>query len=128
MSVQLSDAKVQAQQNHLFILSLGAALFRKHIFEKVGKFDEDLRSGEDIDWFLRAREASVQIIIHKETVLLYRTHGRNISNDQKLVNLSLLKIHRKSLERRKKAGKETTFQLPKLNNVEEVMKFWQSKD
>jgi len=128
MSVQLLEAKEKSKENSIFMLSLGAALFRKPIFGKVGKFDEDLHSGEDIDWFLRARETAVQIIIHKETVQFYRSHGRNISNNQALVNLSLLKIHKKSLNRRKSEGQGAVLNLPKLNNVDEVLKFWQFKD
>jgi hypothetical protein len=94
----------------------------------VGSFDEDMLSGEDIDWFLRAREASVHIIIHKEVIQFFRSHGRNITNNLRMVNSSLLKLHKKSLDRRRKTGKGTAFKLPKLNNVEDVLKFWQSKE
>ena len=128
MSLKIDEATAQAKDSGLFMLSLGASLFRKSAFVKVGKFDETLQSGEDIDWFLRAREAAVQIIIHKEIVQFYRSHGRNISNNQALVNLSLLKIHKKSLNRRKTEGQGAVLNLPKLNNVEDVLKFWQSKD
>lgn len=128
MSLKIEDATAQAKDSGLFMLSLGASLFRKNAFVKVGKFDETLQSGEDIDWFLRAREAEVQIIIHKEIVQFYRSHGRNISNNQALVNLSLLKIHKKSLNRRKTRGQGAVLNLPKLNNVEDVLKFWQSND
>gem|GEM_PF-181890 len=128
MSMDLEIAKTNAKEKGTFMLSLGASLFRKSVFKKVGYFETDMRSGEDIDWFLRAREASVHIIIHKDVVQYYRSHGRNISNDQKLVNLSLLKLHKKSLDRRRKTGKGSAFKLPKLNNVEDVLKFWQSKD
>jgi len=128
MSHKMLEAKEKAKDDGIFMLSLGAALFRKSIFGKVGKFDEELRSGEDIDWFLRAREADVQIIIHKEVVQFYRSHGKNITNNQNLVNLSLLKVHKKSLDRRRKAGKGSAFTLPKLNSIEEVMKFWQGRE
>jgi len=128
MSMDLDIAKTNAKEKGTFMLSLGASLFRKSVFKKVDSFDADMRSGEDIDWFLRAREAFVHIIIHKDVVQFYRIHGRNISNDQKLVNSSLLKLHKKSLDRRRKTGKGSAFKLPKLNKVEDVLKFWQSKD
>ncbi len=128
MSLTMDNALSIAQENSTFILSLGASLFRKSVFGRVGLFDEAMRSGEDIDWFLRAREAAIHIMIHKNNVQFYRSHGRNISNDQKLVNSSLLKLHKKSLDRRRKTGKGAAFKLPKLNDVEDVLKFWQSND
>lgn len=127
MPMSQNPAHIMENQG-AFLLSPGATLFRKSVFEKVGVFDESLKSGEDIDWFLRAREAGIHIMIHQQLVLLYRTHGRNISNNQKLVNLYLLKIHKKSLDRRRKAGKGTAFKLPKLNDVDEVMNFWQNQE
>lgn len=127
MSHNMQEVKVKAKDGGIFLLSLGASLFRKSLFEKVGKLDEELRISEDIDWFLRAREAEIQIIIQKDVVQFYRMHGKNLSNNQLLVNSSLLKIHKKSLDRRRKAGKTEAFTLPKLNSVEEVMKFWQNR-
>lgn len=126
MSHDLQEARTRAKDGSIFLLSLGASLFRKSMFDKVGKLDEDLKISEDIDWFLRAREAEMQIIIQKDVVQYYRMHGKNLSNNQLLVNSSLLKIHKKSLDRRRKAGKSEAFTLPKLNSVEDVMQFWQS--
>lgn len=127
MSLKVDPINEKIKEDSRFMLSLGASLFRKSVFKKTGLLDEQLRYGEDIDWFLRAREAAVQIIIHKEVVQFFRTHGRNISNDPKLVNSGLLRVHKKSLDRRRKSGNGAAITLPKLNTAEDVLKFWQSK-
>ena len=52
----------------------GCALFRKEVFNKVGLFDPALRYGEDLDWFMRARERKVSIVVLDQVFLLYRRH------------------------------------------------------
>jgi glycosyltransferase involved in cell wall biosynthesis len=128
MSQNVDTLGETIEENKIFILSPGAGLFRKSAFTKVGNFDETLQCNEDIDWFLRAREAQLQIIIHKEVVQFFRMHGKNVSNNQQVMNLGLLRVHKKSLDRRRKSGQGSVFQLPKLNNAEDVLKFWQRKD
>lgn len=127
MSQKIEGMGEIVDEKKMFMLSTGAALFRKSAFDKVGKFDESLQCAEDIDWFLRAREVELQIIIHKEVVQFYRMHGKNISNNHHLMNLGLLRVHKKSLDRRRKSGQGSVFELPKLNSAEDVLKFWQGK-
>ena len=128
MAMHLKPAIEKANEGGTFLLSVGGTLFRESLFRKVGTFDESMPSGEDTDWFLRAREASVQIVIHKEVVQLYRRHKKNISSNRKIVNSGLLKIHKKSLDRRRMDGKRAVINLPKLDNVDDVMKFWHSDE
>lgn len=71
-----SDEELVAEPFHTF--NLGSALFRRDVFERVGPFDEALTFGEDLDWFLRAREAGVRIALLDQTTLLYRLHDRNL--------------------------------------------------
>jgi GT2 family glycosyltransferase len=47
------------------------------VIEQVGGYDERMRHGEDLDWFLRARELHIPAITHCETVLWYRHHADN---------------------------------------------------
>jgi glycosyltransferase involved in cell wall biosynthesis len=117
-----------SDQTGMFKMSLGAALFKKSVFAKVGALDNDLHFGEDLDWFFRARESRVFILIHKEIVQYYRQHAKMISNDNPTVNKNLLRIQKKSIVRRRKAGMKAILKFPKLDNFDEVMKFWQSKD
>jgi glycosyltransferase involved in cell wall biosynthesis len=54
---------------------LGALVVRRPVFETVGPLDESLRLGEDLDWFMRARELGVRTEVVDDVVLYYRLHG-----------------------------------------------------
>ena len=81
--------------------SLCAAVFRREVFDIVGRFDEQLRYGEDVDWFLRAREAGIDIGIRNEVTRLYRKHDSNMTLDTEQSNHYFLAALRKSLQRRR---------------------------
>ena len=83
------------------LLSLGAALFRRTVFDTVGQFDEDLRQGEDVDWFMRARELGIEMGVSSEVVQLYRRHGANLTDDRQDTDRFFLTVLRKSLDRRR---------------------------
>ncbi len=82
-------------------LQLGAALFRRSAFAQVGPFDESLRFGEDLDWFLRAAEASVLVHTHSEKVLRYRRHAHNMTNDTKSRDRGFMQALHKTIQRRR---------------------------
>lgn len=58
-------------------INVGSALYRKHVFERVGGFDEEMRQGEDADWFLRAWEKDISKAVLPRVVLYYRRHEIN---------------------------------------------------
>jgi glycosyltransferase involved in cell wall biosynthesis len=58
---------------------LGAGLYRRGVFERVGLFDPDLYFGEDTDWYSRAEEHRVGILRLPEVTLLVRRHGANMT-------------------------------------------------
>jgi glycosyltransferase involved in cell wall biosynthesis len=80
---------------------IGAALYRKIVFEKVGLFDPTLRFGEDVDWFLRAAEMGIMIKRLNETRLYVRRHGRNMTEGKNMVELNGLRIFKKILDRKR---------------------------
>ncbi|MFQ5500545.1 MAG: glycosyltransferase family 2 protein [Candidatus Zixiibacteriota bacterium] len=51
-------------------LNLGSALFRRAVFDRVGLFDETLYYCDDWDWFMRARELGVPMVIHQDVTLV----------------------------------------------------------
>ena len=53
---------------------LGSAVCRRALFERTGGFDEALRFGEDLDWFLRRRDCGASIVQVRELSLYYRLH------------------------------------------------------
>lgn len=108
-------------------LHLGAGLFKKSVFDNVGLFDENMRMGEDIDWFLRAIEGGINISILEEITYLYRIHESNMTHDNKNTNLFLLKALRKSLDRRRKHNPENPMVLPDIRNPESLRAFLQNE-
>jgi glycosyltransferase involved in cell wall biosynthesis len=99
-------------------LNLGSALFRKSVFDKVGLFDETLYHCDDWDWFMRARELDITMMIHQEVTRLYRRHERNITNQIELGNQYTIKMLKKSLDRRRQKNNGVATSLPKLSAYE----------
>lgn len=83
-------------------INIGSALFRKHVFEKVGLFDATLTDNEDTDWFIRAWEKDISKVVLDEVTLFYRKHNSNLSNTQTPVNYGLTKLIKKHLDRDRK--------------------------
>lgn len=84
--------------------NLGAALYRRSVFDKVGFFDPTMRSGEDIDWFMRAREAGIVIEVLEQVALFYRLHDQNMTLARGLTYAYLARALKKSIDRRRNAG------------------------
>nr|NQU94566.1 glycosyltransferase [Bacteroidota bacterium] len=80
---------------------IGAGIYRRAAFEKVGLYDPTMRFGEDKDWFNRARELKVKLKRVDEVTLLVRRHGGNMTEGKSLVELNTLKVYKKMLERKR---------------------------
>lgn len=107
--IQLPGAKdmnfqFEGPDNTITHICFGAALFRQSAFATVGGFDESLRYNEDHDWFLRAREHNLKISILEQITLRVRRHGQNMTHNQDTISISLLKVLKKSLDRRRDEG------------------------
>jgi len=88
------------------LLVFQAALCRRTVFDKVGLLNEALRTGEDMDWFIRAREAGVSIQIHTDLVLKYRRHEHNLTkkslgNPNEMLGLLKQSLVRKRMENKR---------------------------
>ncbi|GAB4011986.1 glycosyltransferase family A protein [Spirosoma migulaei] len=100
------------QTQTVWNILLGAGLFRTDVFHRIGLFNEELKIGEDLDWYNRAKEQGVHIQTTDDVMLLYRHHDTNYTRDQDLVKSTLLKAIKYSLDRRRSdAGVRT---LPKF--------------
>lgn len=80
--------------------SVGSGIFRKKVFEEVGKFDETLRYGEDGDLFLRIKESPLHIGTISEIVQMYRMHDSNSTRNKNLHDMGLLEILHRSIRRK----------------------------
>jgi glycosyltransferase involved in cell wall biosynthesis len=98
-------------------LALGAALVRRPVLDAVGPFDETITHSDDWDWFMRAREAGVRLVVHPEVTVLYRRHGENMTNQVEASRLSFAKMLQKSIARRRAQG--TPGSLPDLPTLED---------
>ena len=84
---------------------IGAGLYRREAFERVGLFDTGLRFNEDSDWYARAGEAGVEIVRLPHVTLLVRRHERNMTRGKSIRDLEQLRLLRKAIARRHPASK-----------------------
>jgi GT2 family glycosyltransferase len=100
---ETGSGQTQAQEfaEPAFSVNLGSALMRKSVFDRVGLFDETMRYSEDVDWFMRAREAGAAIVTIDAVTLLYRQHEQNMTRGKSTSELNVLKALKKSLDRRR---------------------------
>ena len=84
-------------------MSLGAALVTRAAFARVGPFDAARRFDEDVDWFLRAREAAVPARLHPALVQVYRRHATNATLAREADVRAFFGVIRDSLARRRGA-------------------------
>jgi glycosyltransferase involved in cell wall biosynthesis len=89
-----------------FALNFGCSIIRPHVFREIGLLDEQLRFGEDTDWFMRARERGVPIAVVDATTLVYRRHGSNSTYDDSQTMRVGLEMLKRSLDRRRAGGKD----------------------
>jgi glycosyltransferase involved in cell wall biosynthesis len=100
-------------------LSLGCALVRRSVFDIVGFFDETLYYCDDWDWFMRARELGVPMLIHQDVTLIARRHEGNMTNRVELGNHYAIRMIKMSLDRRRRKDDLPGTSLPRLSDFEE---------
>lgn len=106
---ELDEGRLQPAQGSrtgsLFYVQVGACLYRKEVFARIGGFDEDLLFAEDVDLLLRLREADIPFAILRSIELYYRQHPASMmarGGPGKRAAFQL--AARKSLARRRAAG------------------------
>jgi glycosyltransferase involved in cell wall biosynthesis len=80
---------------------VGAALIPRGVFETVGPFESGLALGEDLDWFLRARDTGVPVVFVPEVVLAYRMRAGSLSARRASRGQGLLHALHRSIDRRR---------------------------
>jgi len=84
-----------------FPYSIASGVYRKRVFDRVGLFDKSLLFGEDTDWYHRARELDVPMHRVEAITLHVRRHGDNMTHAKTAVELNLLRVLKKSIDRRR---------------------------
>jgi glycosyltransferase involved in cell wall biosynthesis len=72
---------------------------RRGVFERVGGFDETMRSAEDFDWMLRAAEEEIEIARLSEVLLRRRVHPDSLTQDAAAARLGLFRAFKARIER-----------------------------
>jgi len=87
------------------VQQIGAAIFRRSVFDRIGLFDESLMYAEDWDLLLRIIEAQVPFVVLNTPTLYYRRHGNSMMgrNDPRIKS-DLAKAFAMSLARRRQLG------------------------
>jgi len=98
---RIIDGKKEMTDNLCMKMLIGASLFKKKVFDIVGLFNEEMREGEDLDWFFRLMESHCKGKKIEETMLFYRRHENNISNPKDRKSKSLLNAYREKAKRNK---------------------------
>ena len=102
---EVPDVEFEDQDAKTLIhVHLGSGLYRRRAFERIGTFDQSLRFSEDVDWFFRAREASLHVVIVPEITLVYRLHDTNMTRELDIRDGRMLSVLKMSLDRRRAAG------------------------
>jgi glycosyltransferase involved in cell wall biosynthesis len=104
----------------IITVNVGMGLYRRKVFDLVGRFDESLRFAEDHDWFLRAREAAISMKVLDQVVLVYRRHGGNMTVDRKAARLPITGVLQRSLERRRQKASGKANVLPAWNDMDKA--------
>lgn len=104
--------RFEGPDNTMININLGSGIFRKSVFDKVGAFDESLRHYEDHDWFLRAREKNVSMVILEDITLYYRRHENSMSRRKSKKDPTMIQVLKKSLNRRRQGNQGSVALLP----------------
>jgi hypothetical protein len=83
--------------NDNFAYYIGAALFRRPVFDRAGAFDPLLRFSEDLDWFTTAAHSGVRIDRLDMVSLHVRRHPGNSTRNKTIVDLTPVHLLRKAL-------------------------------
>ena len=59
---------------------LPCCLYRRGLIERAGRFADDLRYGEDLDYHFRLVEAGMRLVLCDHDSLIYRRHAGNATN------------------------------------------------
>ncbi len=80
---------------------LATLIVKRSVFDQIGMFDESLKLGEDLDWFLKLRESTLTYEVIDSVVFHYRIHEQGITARKSFKGLGTMDVIRKALERKR---------------------------
>lgn len=91
---------------------VGAGLYRRQAFERVGLFDPTMRMAEDLDWIARARQTHCPQLVIDAQVLTYRKHAGGMTAGKSFEQLNVMAMLRRSIARQRTAGNSRPIPTP----------------
>ncbi|HET9121566.1 MAG TPA: glycosyltransferase family A protein, partial [Solirubrobacterales bacterium] len=76
-------------------------LLRREVFEQVGRYDEAMSHGEDVDLLLRLREAGFGVTVLEQPLVRRRIHPAGMTQAPDSERLALVNIFRARIERKR---------------------------
>ena len=86
----------------VFFPQVGAGLFRRSLFDRVGGFATDMRYAEDVDWYFRLFESGPALQTIRRVALHYHLHDGNMTRNRIAVRQGFTSAIARSLMRRKR--------------------------
>jgi glycosyltransferase involved in cell wall biosynthesis len=84
---------------------LQSAMYRPAVIDKVGRFDESFRQGDDTDFILRVIDHQFKILLDDGIAAHYRRHDANVTLNVEEVQREFMMASLKFAVRRRKSGK-----------------------
>lgn len=100
-AVQFGEGRTEGQPAAAVVP--GGMLIHRAAFDRVGPFAEDLRVGEFIDWWARAKDAGLRETVIPDVVLRRRVHGGNLGVVKADARVDYTRALRAALQRRRAA-------------------------
>ena len=94
-------ARCLVETNRPFMMH--SLLIRRHVFDRIGYFDEQFTHAMDMDWYMRARDYGIRFEFAPEVTMIYRMHETNMTRDVHAATQGILGALKNSLERRRQS-------------------------
>jgi glycosyltransferase involved in cell wall biosynthesis len=85
----------------------GAMLIRRRVYDRVGRFEPELRTGQFVSWILRCRDAGIRELGMPEVVMRRRLHASNYTRTHRQELAEYTRIVHAALQRRRQMGGPT---------------------
>jgi len=85
----------------------GTMLIKRGALSRVGRFKDDLKVGEFIDWYARAVELQVRSLVLPDLLLWRRIHDSNQGVRERQSVTDYARVLKASLDRRRAEGRES---------------------
>jgi glycosyltransferase involved in cell wall biosynthesis len=102
-AVQRTDENLTPFAAPMTCFLFGAALIRREVFDRVGFCNLNFIRGDDLDWYLRAKDLGISIAQQTEIGLLYRQHTGSMMSNVLLNREYFYRALRESSRRQKNA-------------------------